>query len=170
MKTLEVSTSFRVSPTVERRTAWLALRRAAASASVPALRGSFTANQRTSASRMPGTPATIKAIRQPTVSARTPPMTIPMSEPMGMPRPKKAMAEPRFSGGTVSPMREWEAGVQPASPMPTPMRARSSCQKFMARPQRTVMPDQMAREPETIPTRFDLGLSAHRAIGMPRTV
>ena len=40
----------------------------------------------------------------------------------------------------TSAISEWEVGVQPASPIPTPTRAQTSWTKFWAWPQRTVKP------------------------------
>ncbi len=63
---------------------------------------------------------------------------------------------------------EWAGGVQPASPTPTPMRARISCQKFWAKPHSTVKALQAATEVPMMNGRFLR--SARRAIGMPSTV
>jgi hypothetical protein len=63
-----------------------------------------------------------------------------------------------FSGATVSVISECAAGVQPASPTPTPTRARSSWKKFCARPHSAVIADQNASETEIRPTRLDFGI------------
>ena len=60
---------------------------------------------------------------------------------------------------------EWAAGLQPASPMPTPMRAAANCQKFMAKPDRAVMPLHTARDKPIRLRRFQR--SAISARGMP---
>ena len=62
-------------------------------------------------------------------------------------------------------MIEFAGGVQPASPIATPMRKMSSQRKLAARPQNTVINDQMTTQSAMIITRFDR--SAHMAIGMP---
>jgi hypothetical protein len=64
------------------------------------------------------------------------------------------MAEDRFSGGTVSAISECAAGVHPASPTPTPIRARASCAKLWAKPQIAVIADQIARQIEISQTRY----------------
>ena len=70
------------------------------------------------------------------------------------------MADERFSGGTLSVMSEGAAGVQPASPTPTPMRASSNCTKFCARPHPAVIADQMASAAAISRTRLVPSLSA----------
>ena len=62
-------------------------------------------------------------------------------------------------------MMELAGGVQPASPMATPMRKMSSQRKLAARPQNTVISDQMTTQSPMIITRLDR--SAHIAMGMP---
>jgi hypothetical protein len=60
--------------------------------------------------------------------------------------------------------------VQPASPIPTPTRARRSWRKFWARPHRAVNIDHTTSAAAMMPTRLEEKRSAYRAIGMPRTV
>jgi hypothetical protein len=60
---------------------------------------------------------------------------------------------------------EWDGGLPPASPMPTPIRASASCQKPAARPQNAVMTDHTVIEMTRIHLR--LWRSASRAMGMP---
>ncbi len=74
----------------------------------------------------------------------------------------------RFSGGKLSAIIEYAAGDRPASPTPTPMRARKSVRKLLARPQAAVITLQnvmltairLRREPR----------SASHANGIPMTV
>ena len=63
-------------------------------------------------------------------------------------------------------MIEWLGGLDPASPIPTPIRASISCVKFCARPHAAVMPLQTARLIAMMLRR--LVLSASRATGMPK--
>ena len=62
-------------------------------------------------------------------------------------------------------MIEWLAGLDPASPIPTPIRAPSNCQKFIANPPAAVNPLQIASAIAMIRTR--LPRSASHATGMP---
>ena len=70
----------------------------------------------------------------------------------------------RCSAGKISETIEWEGGDAPASPTPTPNRARNNCVKFCARPQSAVITLHMAAEIAIIFRR--LLISAHRAIGI----
>ena len=62
-------------------------------------------------------------------------------------------------------MMEWLGGLDPASPIPTPIRASSKWMKFWARPQAAVIALQRASEIEMILTRFIRSASA--ATGIP---
>jgi hypothetical protein len=63
-------------------------------------------------------------------------------------------------------MIEWLGGEDPASPIPTPIRAISSWTKFCASPPAAVIALQIARLTATMFLR--LARSANRATGMPR--
>ncbi|MNW06523.1 hypothetical protein D3C71_2029500 [compost metagenome] len=92
----------------------------------------------------------------------------PAPAPSGTPREKIANAEARRSRGKWSAINECAAGVQPASPTPTPMRNNSNCTKPLAVPHSAVMVDQTTTHREMILTR--LWRSARRAMGKPSTV
>ena len=62
-------------------------------------------------------------------------------------------------------MIEWLGGLDPASPIPTPIRASSRWVKFCARPHRAVIPLHTPSATEMMFTRFTLSASA--ATGMP---
>ncbi len=85
-----------------------------------------------------------------------------------MPRENTASAVARRDGGKWSLIRDWAAGRQPASPTPTPVRARASWTKLWARPHTAVMADQTAMQAVISSTR--LRRSASRARGTPSTV
>ena len=76
------------------------------------------------------------------------------------------MAVPRVCVGNRSEMMECDGGVEPASPTPTPIRARASCRKLAAYPQATVMALQMVMAAVTMFRRWLR--SANIAMGMPR--
>ena len=59
---------------------------------------------------------------------------------------------------------EWEGGLPPPSPIPTPMRAKPICTKLVASPVNAVKPLQVAKAIERIFTR--LKRSANQAIGI----
>jgi hypothetical protein len=71
-------------------------------------------------------------------------------------------------GGKKSEIREYAGATPPASPIPTPTRAKNSCQKFCAMPQTAVMPLQTTSAPVMIQVR--LQRSASIAIGMASVV
>jgi len=66
----------------------------------------------------------------------------------------------------TSAISEWEAGLQPASPNPTPSRANARGTKLVAKPLSAVKALQSASE--TVMINGRLRLSASQAIGMPR--
>ena len=65
-----------------------------------------------------------------------------------------ARNEERLSAGTLSVISECAAGVQPASPTPTPTRASSSCGKVRAAPHAMVIADQIATDQAISETRL----------------
>ncbi len=88
--------------------------------------------------------------------------------PRFAPRANVPMAVARSAGAYISAIIEWDGGLVPASPIPTPTRARARCQKVTARPQRAVMALKIASERAMI--RLRTPRSAQRAMGMPRVV
>ena len=121
----------------------------------------------TAAMSAPGIAAVTKAARQPNHSFTQPPMSRPSIRPMLPPVASSPMAQGRSWTGKRSESIDWLAGMVPASPTPTPMRARNSCQKFTTAPHRAVMVLKSAMHTTMMLRR--LRRSARAAMGMPST-
>jgi hypothetical protein len=130
-----------------------------------ATRGSRTTSSINRATGRPRRPTTMKLFRQPRKSANRPPNPKPTTPPSGAAMVKKASAEARRALGTMSAIRDVAAGMHPASPMPTPVRATSMCQNEVAKPQTAVKPLQTVTHPAITRERFVR--SESREIGTP---
>ena len=120
------------------------------------------------ASTMPAMPTAMKAVRQSIIEAITPPSTMPSALPIGTPNEYAPSARARWCGGKKSATSEYAGATPPASPTPTPSRARNSCQKFCARPQTAVIA--LHTTSAIVMIRVRLLRSANSAIGMPSSV
>ena len=108
----------------------------------------------------------MKVVRHPQFSLTQPPPRYARSRPMFIPSENTPMAVPRFSGGKRSEMIEWEGGVDPASPTPTPILANAICTKVCAHPHSMAITLQMVIAAVMMFRR--LVRSASIAMGMPR--
>src|ERR1700722_15036869 len=84
--------------------------------------GSRTVKKTSVPNSNPGAPSAKKAARHPKASATAPARSAPIQAPMGAPRVITDSAIGRRSGGKQSDTIEFDGGVAPASPTPTPTR------------------------------------------------
>jgi len=87
--------------------------------------GSRTVKRNSTASNRPGIPAMTNAQRQPSAWPAIPPIRKASKIPMFDPATNVAIADVRRSGGYRSEIMECAGEIAPASPIPTPRRARA---------------------------------------------